>query len=219
MTNENSEIESATVAGPSDVCIVVPSHDGNVCSGFAGGLASSGGKYGALSFVLGMSNVALARNMQAAIFLSTNKPWLLCIDADIQFSPTDVDLLFEGDELVRCAEYSKKDFTSKTPAQFGLGFCLLHRSVFERIQNLKSDDGKPMVGQFFWDGKLVDDFFPTGPNMGGHWFGEDHGFFHLVRLAGIKPRAETRTKLIHWGRHGYTYSPQIGLNTSLPEAK
>lgn len=218
---------------PAKVVIITPTHDGNVCSGYAGALSSSAGLYGAISFVTGNSNIALARNCQAGAFLTqTRFDWLLSIDADIQWSRRDLELLFEGDEQIVCAEYAKKDLTSNRPAQFGMGFVRIHRSVFEFIRSLTSDDniqagpGAPMVGSFIWQSMILEDFFPTGPALNGHFLGEDQGFFHLVHMAGITPRIEKRTSLVHWGRFGYHYTPvdvdrieKEDVSFSLPEAQ
>lgn len=65
-------------------------------------------------------------------------------------------------------------------------------------------------GRQFWDyfpsGPLLSQFVPTAT-----WKGEDHGFFTLSMLAGIVPRIETRTRLVHIGRKAYQYAgPDVG---------
>jgi glycosyltransferase involved in cell wall biosynthesis len=210
-----------TQINPASVIIITPTHDGNVVSGYAGALASCAGLYGGISFIVGNSNVAFARNLQAAAFLQSPFEWLLSIDADIQFSRPDMELLYEGDELIVCAEYAKKDLSANAPAQFGFGFTRIHRSVFGQLTELTIDTTEhgpqaPMVGTFVWEDKVISDFFPTGPARGGvKWMGEDHGFFHLVQYAGIKPRIEKRTQLVHWGRMGFRYQPTLST-TELP---
>jgi hypothetical protein len=206
----------------SKVLIVTPTHDGNVCSGYAAGLATCAGLYGALSFIVGNSHVALARNCMAAAFLSQEKfEWMIAIDADIQFSQEDMRLLQEGDELLVCAEYAKKDLNEMKPAQFGLGFTLIHRDVFARLKAITVQEegphyGAPLVGEFIYQGRVIDEYFPSGMSSTGHWMGEDHGFFGLCRLAGIKPRLETRARLVHWGRLGYRYEPSPSGAGKLP---
>ena len=116
-----------------------------------------------------------------------------------------------ADALV-CAEYSYKD-DSLTPVRFGLGFTRIHRSVFEKIADLKREDGEPRCWQFRHQGRLFTDYYPSGPFVSqlvpqGEWKGEDHGFFTLCALAGIIPRIETRTRLHHIGTKGFPYRPQ-----------
>jgi hypothetical protein len=89
------------------------------------------------------------------------------------------------------------------------------------MEVLKRSRPDPGGGQRLWQttykGRLYTDFFPSGPLITQHvpmgeWKGEDHGFFTLCMLAGIVPRIETRTRLIHIGRKGYPYlGPDTGL--------
>lgn len=70
--------------------------------------------------------------------------------------------------------------------------------------------GTARLWQTSHKGRLYTDFFPSGPILSqfvptAEWKGEDHGFFTLCMLAGIIPRVETRTRLIHLGRKGYPY--------------
>jgi hypothetical protein len=109
-----------------------------------------------------------------------------------------------GDALIACAEYSRKVDTLD-PAQFGLGFCRIHRSVFKMMDDAVNDEGVPRIGSFIWKGEVYQHYFPNGPGFDGIWFGEDTGFFHLCRLIGVTPRIERRTRLIHIGRKAYPY--------------
>lgn len=208
------------IVEPEKVFIVTPTHDGNVCSGYAGALASSTGLFGGIMFIVGNSNVSMARALQAHVFLQREEfDWLLSIDADIQWRREDLALLYEGDALLRCAEYAKKDM-SKGPAQLGMGFTLIHRDVFAALRALTLHyEGKerPIVLPFNWEGRAIDDFFPTGPDAGGKFIGEDHGFFRLVQKAGITPRGETRTRLLHWGRAAYAYERPAANDATLPD--
>lgn len=73
-----------------------------------------------------------------------------------------------------------------------------------------SPGGGPRLWQGAYNGKIIYDYFPCGPQLSGfvpnaQWKGEDHGFFMLCHLAGIFPRIETRTRLVHIGRKAYEY--------------
>lgn len=84
-------------------------------------------------------------------------------------------------------------------------------------QHLPDPGGGPRLFQVQHKGKLYTDFFPSGPLISqfvptAEWKGEDHGFFTLAMLAGIVPRIETRTRLIHIGTKGFRYEgPDTGL--------
>lgn len=84
-------------------------------------------------------------------------------------------------------------------------------------RSLPDPGGGPRLYQVQHKGKLYTDFFPSGPLISqfvptAEWKGEDHGFFTLCMLAGIVPRIETRTRLIHIGTKGFPYNgPDTGL--------
>lgn len=133
---------------------------------------------------------------------------IMCTQFETDFDKVGLRLDSPADALV-CAEYSYKD-DSLSPVRLGLGFTRIHRSVFEKIQNLKREDGESRAWQFIHGGKMLTDFYPSGPFVsqmvpGGEWKGEDHGFFTLCALAGIIPRIETRTRLFHVGTKEYPY--------------
>jgi hypothetical protein len=206
----------------------VSAYTGGMCAAFAQGLL------GGLSFLDGCSDVRLARSLTVHKFLATRFKWLLMVDADIGFSHTDVRLMLghplvdgvdfkpdvidlpkdspptkdaHGNDLLVVAEYARK---ADGPAQiicFGLGFVLVAREAFQRVIDLTDDSGKPLVGSFrALDGSGdVPDIFPSGPGMNGAYATEDRGFFFLCQLAGLVPRVERRTKLVHYGFHQWNY--------------
>ena len=214
--------------------VMTPSHQGDVVTGYASGLFQCTDLIGALAFVNGMSEPNLARNLIAHAFLQLPEEieWLVCIDADMEFSRQDFIYLCENiavdnqpgtlgvlgvgksleahNHAIVCAEYARRPIKHNSerrlgPAKFGLGFTRIHRDVFVSLQTVVNSEGDSLVPTFMREGQLLHDYFPTGAQPDGHWLSEDHGFFRLVQLAGIVPRIETRTRLVHWGKHGAVY--------------
>lgn len=73
-----------------------------------------------------------------------------------------------------------------------------------------SQAGTHRIWQCTHNGRMFYDFFPSGAMLSaglphGDWKGEDHGFWTLCSLAGLIPRVERRTRVIHIGRKGYAY--------------
>lgn len=238
---------------PRTVGVFIPTMDGKVIAELAGSLIASGPSFGGVSFTSGVSHVQLARNVVAEKFLRSDFQWMVCIDADIGFTPQDFRYLLEpwnqnhvgrdepeptravvagrmpdgreveiSADLVVTAEYAFKNDTC-SPCKMGLGFTRIHRSVFERLSDLKHErqecphcrgelegSGAPRLYEAMFQGHLYRDYYPSGPFVsalvpGGDWKGEDHGFFMLCMLAGIVPRIETRTNLAHLGTKAFFY--------------
>jgi hypothetical protein len=230
-----------TVINPKDVVIAIPCHDGRMESGCAVGLhqIAARGMAPNLMKLDGCSNVALVRNVIAAGFLRMPYQWLVGIDSDIEFSPDDYAILMDwhrapppplDQELhdratlieitphnapsykaaaMVCAEYARKE-ENAVPVRLGYGFVRIHRSVFERLDALNNESGAARIDDFMYEGKMVKDYYLSGCSE-HRWLGEDTGFFALARLAGIHPRIEQRTNLIHWGRKAYRYFPQDAI--------
>lgn len=84
------------------------------------------------------------------------------------------------------------------------------------IESKTSQAGTPRLWQATYEGRVFYDYYPSGPITdlhvpNGQWMGEDHGFWTLCRLAGLIPRIERRTRLLHLGRKAYPYEgPDTG---------
>lgn len=232
---------------PKKVLIATPSHSGDVCCGYAGGLAEvfSSGFAGSITFLQGCADIGSARCQIVDAFKSSPFEWLVFWDSDIQAQARDFGLLMQVEpdpiikittgsdkehdevihysrinelmlavgalspELLVTAEYARKTET-REPVRFGLGFTRIHKSVFKKLDDLVDDSGKELVDQFFHQGRLVREYFPMTTLGDGRRVGEDGGFWTLCRIAGLTPRVEQRTRLVHWGRHAYHYvSPSI----------
>jgi len=166
------------------------------------------------------SSVSSARDYVVHYFLTrTRCDWLVWIDADISFNRTDWGYLMEqqGDELAVCAEYMKKtQDLSPQVANFGLGFARVHRCVYEKLDEQTRDDGEPRLLRYRSRVELggqigVEEFVeyhPIGVHPDGSRRNEDHGFWLMVRLAGIPIRMETRTRLGHTGTYTWWYDKE-----------
>lgn len=78
------------------------------------------------------------------------------------------------------------------------------------IASITTSTDTPRLWQCTHNGRMFYDFYPSGAMLSaglphGDWKGEDHGFWTLCRLAGLIPRIERRTRLIHIGRKAYGY--------------
>jgi hypothetical protein len=86
----------------------------------------------------------------------------------------------------------------------------LTRAIEQLLGGIEDKAGTPRLWQATHQGRLYHDYFPSGGMISqfiptAEWRGEDHGFFTLCHLAGIIPRIETRTRLLHIGRKAYPY--------------
>ena len=150
--------------------------------------------------------VALNRNIVVMEFLQSNIEYLLSIDTDILFEPEHVyrllDIMDSEHQIVSGFYYALTDegqvhsaawnfetprlVADQTPrkierlqeiASCGFGFCMVHRSVFERIAERHSDDQWKWFGHDLWP-------LPEGNQKGR--LGEDVTFCMRARELGIK---------------------------------
>jgi hypothetical protein len=192
------------------VLVAIPAYDSKLDAGCVAGLMQCLPFYERPFFWCGMSNIALARNEIAHLFVEkfVNYDWIMMIDSDTAFTADDWKLLWEGNESIVCAEYARKMIGEK-PVQFGLGFTRVHRSVFEKIKAMMHEDGSERVNRFYHKGAMMVDYFPNGAIQAGRWIGEDQGFFMWCAMVEASIRMETRTKLKHVGRFEFCYPDQV----------
>jgi len=193
------------------IIVIVPTLDGRPCIETMVSLVHTEPFYHTCISLAGISNISLARNKIAHRFLALSQyEWLMMVDSDMVFSVDDWHLLWEGDEDIVTAEYSKK-ILGEPPAQFGLGFTRVHRSVFEKIDALNTENGVEFAQRFYLEGEMYVNYFPNMASSESRWVSEDHGFFVLASLSDVRPRVEKRTKLRHVGKLEYGYPDQIPI--------
>ena len=202
------------------ILIGMPLHDRRIDVATLQGLMTCAPFYERPFFMVGMSDICLARNTIAHLFVekATSYDWLVFIDSDIGFSVEDWQLLWEGDEELVTASYARKIF-GEPPAEFGLGFTRIHRSVFNKIKELKTDEGAEYAQRFIYKSEMHVNYFPNGGTHDHRYVGEDRGFFILASLTDVKPRVERRTKLRHIGPIEFGYPDQISPLTMLSLAE
>lgn len=156
------------------------------------------------------SNIAEVRNGCAHYFLTrTDCDTLFFLDSDIVFSPHDFACMLEGDEQVVIAPYARK-VMGMPPTGFGMGFCRIHRSVFDTLNSLTDDEGGEALGRYYLEGQgVATHFFYTGASTDARWFGEDTGFWHFCAMNNTTTRFENRTNLGHIGQYVYRCPSQI----------
>ncbi|MEU7632694.1 hypothetical protein AB0C34_22320 [Nocardia sp. NPDC049220] len=173
--------------------------------------------------VYGCSAIDQARSQIATDALARGFEELMWIDTDVSFHPDAVEMLRSHDLPVVCGIYPKKRSRelacSLMPGTnriiFGEGggameiryaaggFLLTKRCVYEKIEQQEklptcnTQFGRPNVPYFL---PLV---IPDGEN---HWYlGEDFSFCERARRCGFTVHADTRLRLEHIGKYGYTW--------------
>lgn len=165
------------------------------------------------------SLITRVRDVIAADFLqNTDYKKLLFIDADIEFSPEDVALLWNLDTHVSCGAYRLKqpdsplgvwrggqlrdleEFTDPVSVDFaGTGFMMIDREAFEALKPHVPEYEEGRVGKcwaFFQD-PVVD------LGQGNYHESEDYHFCRLWRERGGEVICHPGIDLTHWGQMGY----------------
>jgi hypothetical protein len=178
-------------------------------------LAGSGGSVRPY-WLNGHSNIAGGRSLMAHYFLNnTECDTLFFWDSDIVASLQDFAYMMEGDEQVVIAPYARKEM-GRAPVGFGMGFCRIHRSVFDTLNAWTTDEGEEVLGRFYQNDvppqPIATHFFYTGASPEARWYGEDTGFWHFCARNNITQRLERRTRLGHIGLFKYGYPDQMAVD-------
>lgn len=174
--------------------------------------------------------IDMGRSQMASEALADGFDEQMWIDADIGFDPDDVDRLRAHDRSFVCGIYAKRGtpelacntLPGTTELVFGeagglvelryvgLGFCLVRRAVFEAIA---TKHALPTCGTHT-RAPFKPYFLPmTAPQDDGvdHWYlAEDYAFCERARTAGHAPWADTRVRLFHVGKYGYSWEDAMG---------
>ncbi len=159
----------------------------------------------------GDSNITHCRNMLAHAFLTRYPDFdtLFFWDDDIVATVQEFAWMLEGPEQVVIAPYARKQM-GRGPVGFGMGFCRVHRTVFDTLNAWEADDGSELLQRFYVEGEgIATHFFYTGASPEARWYGEDTGFWHFSARTAISQRLEHRTRLFHLGHHRYGYPDQL----------
>lgn len=204
---------SSIDATPGKILLAMPCMDSRIyvqtMMGVLEVLAASGGDITPY-WAVGNSNIAECRNSIAHYFLTrTDFDTLFFLDSDIAFSARDFLYVLEGSEQVVIAPYARK-IMGREPTAFGMGFCRIHRSVFDALNAMDDGEGGEGLGRYYLEGQgVATHFFYTGASTDARWFGEDTGFWHFCAMSGITQRLEKRTRLGHIGTYVYGWPDQL----------
>ncbi|GHF70670.1 hypothetical protein FHX82_005565 [Amycolatopsis bartoniae] len=207
---------------PSRCVVLVPvgSHVEPECARGLGQLEARGYQVRQVS---GYAAIDQGRSQMATDALADGFDELLWIDSDIGFTADAVEMLREHELPMVCGIYPKKGLRALAchllpeteRVLFGeggglmeilyaaTGFLLTHREVYEKIQ---VHEQLPVCNERFGR-PSVPYFLPMIiPDGGGSWYlGEDYAFSERARRTGFQVMADTRIRLEHVGRHGYSW--------------
>ncbi len=170
------------------------------------------------------SLISQGRSKIANFFVNnTDYEWLFFLDSDIGFDPADVLKLMKSGKSIACAAYPMKtipiryNFTVSQPEQrernllkiesMGLGFAMIHRSVFLDIKNAYGaelhyipDDGSSNVPHS-QEEKYNSYHYFLEMKKNGSYMAEDISFFARARSVGHAAWLDTEVELCHIGSH------------------
>ncbi len=172
----------------------------------------------------GCSAIDVARSQMASESLHNGYDAIFFIDADTGFDPKDARALIARPEPVVSGVYVQKGvrrlasvfaegieqvvFGEAAPESYPL---LYAATGFLRIKTdvlrIMRDELKLPLCDTFWGRGFWPFFQPVIVPMGNgfHYLTEDYAFSHRLHQIGVTPLADTRFRLHHWGRYGYTW--------------
>lgn len=171
----------------------------------------------------GDSLVTRARNKTAHDFLhNTKNEWLMFIDSDIIFQPSDIERLISHNKPLIGGIYFKKKIPYSPVAnrkireenglfvmgEIGTGFMLIHRDVLEEIrerypERTYKNEGDEAVGEY-------NDFFGVGV-VNNRYLSEDYYFCHLAKECGYEAYLDPSVVVRHVGRAVFPFDDESFL--------
>ena len=169
------------------------------------------------------SLITHGRSRIANFFVNnTEFEYLCCLDADVAFSPEDMLKLYSYQKPIVSASYPMKTLPLRhcyelyNPVKLcgnlvkiggiGMGFVLIHRSVFEKLNKhyseLKYFPGLNNSNYPITEGEYHNSYhYFAEMNKEGKYLGEDMSFFHRVSDIGYDVWMDTSIELQHIGSH------------------
>ena len=153
---------------------------------------------------------------------NTEFEYLFCFDADVAFQPEDMLKLYSYQKAIVSASYPMKTLPIRhcyelyNPVKLcgnlvkiggiGMGFVLIHRSVFEKLNKhyseLKYFPGLNNSNYPITEGEYHNSYhYFAEMNKEGKYLGEDMSFFHRVSDIGYDVWMDTSIELQHIGSH------------------
>ena len=169
------------------------------------------------------SLITHGRSRIANFFVNnTEFEYLFCLDADVAFSPEDMLKLYSYQKPIVSASYPMKTLPLRhcyelyNPVKLcgnlvkiggiGMGFVLIHRSVFEKLNKYYSElkyfpglnnSNYPITEKEYHNSY----HYFAEMNKEGKYLGEDMSFFHRVSDIGYDVWMDTSIELQHIGSH------------------
>lgn len=169
------------------------------------------------------SLITHGRSRIANFFVNnTEFEYLFCLDADVAFQPEDMLKLYSYQKPIVSASYPMKTLPIRhcyelyNPVKLcgnlvkiggiGMGFVLIHRSVFEKLNKhyseLKYFPGLNNSNYLITENEYHNSYhYFAEMNKEGKYLGEDMSFFHRVSDIGYDVWMDTSIELQHIGSH------------------
>jgi len=212
------------------ILIGMPCYGGNVSDKTTTGLFNLGKtfvrnniKHGILT-TANESLITQGRSKIANFFINnTDFEYLFFLDSDVGFDANDVLKLLEHQKEIVVGAYPMKtiplqwNYTLSDPQQMqdslvaidsiGLGFALIHRSVFVKLtekfgKELKYIPADKSIGHRTTENEFNNSYhFFQEQKVNNCYMAEDISFFYRVRQVGVQPWLDTSINLCHVGSH------------------
>lgn len=212
------------------VLICMPCYGGNVSDKTTNSLFNLGKTFVRNNVPHGLlttaneSLISKGRSKMANFFINnTEYEYLFFLDADVGFDSNDVLKLLSHEEKIVCGAYPMKtvplkwNFTLTEPLQkkgnlvaierIGIGFSLIHRSVFDKIiekygQELKYMPTGESIGHETTEKEMNNSYHFFSELKENHiYLPEDLSFFTRAKQCGFQPWMDVSINLCHVGSH------------------